>query len=378
MSVVLIIGGGLQGVSSARSLKEVGHEVGMLSKGPDFSHKSSALSFVCIDPLGYDKSNLISLIEKHKIDVIIPMNDTIAYWVSGLKEEITKNTGCKIAAPDVDILDIAGDKQKLMELCKNNGIPHPETYDVNILDDPNILKFPLLIKPNHSIGSRGITRVYDINELKEKLPIIQKQYGECHLQEYIDGNLPYFNVMVYRDANGKLVNSCILEIRRFYPIKAGSSSMCVTVENDNLVEICKKVLDIIGYVGFADFDVLQNKNGEYKIIEINPRVPASLRGAAISGINFPDIIVNDALGLPIRQYEYVPNKTLRYLGLDIMWFLESSDRFKSKPSWFKFIGKDTFYQEGGWKDWKPMLYSFIEKFKLIKFKNGKIIKSERL
>ena len=34
-------------------------------------------------------------------------------------------------------------------------------------------------------------------------------------------------------------------------------------------------------------------NGDYKIIEINPRIPASIRGAAMSGVNFPKQIVDD-------------------------------------------------------------------------------------
>ena len=96
----------------------------------------------------------------------------------------------------------------------------------------------------------------------------------------------------------------------------------------------------------ADFDVLQRlDNGEYKIIEINARVPASLRAAQISGVNFPEIIVRDALGQFVPEYIYTPNKTLRYLGIDILWLLKSNKRFHSKPNWLKFIGKDVYYQD---------------------------------
>lgn len=50
-------------------------------------------------------------------------------------------------------------------------------------------------------------------------------------------------------------------------------------------------MEILDWVGFADFDVLRTKNGDFKIIEINPRVPASIRAAEISGVNFPALIV---------------------------------------------------------------------------------------
>ena len=96
----------------------------------------------------------------------------------------------------------------------------------------------------------------------------------------------------------------------------------------------------------ADFDVLQRPdNGEYKIIEINPRVPASLRAAAISGVNFPEIIVSDAVGTGSPRMDYSPGKVLRYMGIDIMWLLKSPQRFHAKPGWLKFFGKKIYYQD---------------------------------
>ena len=131
-----------------------------------------------------------------------------------------------------------------------------------------------------------------------------------------------------------------------YPIAAGSSACCITIENDALLEICKDCLNILDWVGMADFDVLQRlDNGEYKVIEINARVPASLRAADISGVNFPELIVCDSLGLQVPSFEYHPGKIMRYLGLDIMWWLKSPHRFSTNPSWFSFLGKDIYYQD---------------------------------
>ena len=59
------------------------------------------------------------------------------------------------------------------------------------------------------------------------------------------------------------------------------------------LEICKKTLDCLGWVGFADFDILEKGDGDYRIIEINPRIPASVHAAAISGVHFGEMIVKD-------------------------------------------------------------------------------------
>ena len=131
-----------------------------------------------------------------------------------------------------------------------------------------------------------------------------------------------------------------------FPVKAGSSSCCISVDLPDLIAVCKNTLDKLKWVGMADFDILQRlDNGEYKIIEINPRVPASLRGAAISGVKFPEIIINDLMGHPKKNYNYLPGRTLRYLGLDIMWLLKTKKLFNNNPSWLKFFGKNLYYQD---------------------------------
>lgn len=375
---VLILGGGLQAISTARSLKEAGFKVGLLTRAKDFCHASSALDFKIIDSNSPELDTLCILIKKYQISAIIPMSDNMSLFLSKHKEVIQNLTSCKVAVPDYKSIEIASDKIKLMKLCEEHGFPHPLTIQDADLDNNSIKKlpFPVLIKPNHSVGARGIKRVDTPNELKICLPEIKQKYGDCHIQEYIEGNLPYYNVMLYRDKTGKILNYTILKIIRFYPITGGSSCLCQTVDIPALITLSKAVLDSIDYIGFADFDILQTKEGEYKIIEINPRVPASLRGAAISGVNFPALIIADTLGYDYPKDPYLPGKTLRYLGLDLMWFLSSSQCLHTKPSWFKFFGKNIFYQEGGWKDWKPMLKALISNFNKIEIKHGRIRKKQ--
>lgn len=342
---VLIVGGGLQGLSCGCSLYR-NHNVSLVASDL-MSRKSRFFKKVYTD-IKADES-LTVLLEREHFDVLIPVSDFSVPYISQHKREIEERFSVKCAAPDYEQVHIVEDKSRFMAFCDENNVPHPKTarLKVDVLEAVTTeVGFPALIKPDYSVGARGITRVNSLDDLKREFPLVSEKFGSCTLQELIDNKEYYFNVMLYRNKEGKILGSAIIKIVRMYPVGAGSSSCCISVENEELINICSDCLDKLNWVGMADFDVLQRlDNGEYKIIEINPRVPASLRGSAISGVNFPEIIVNDVMGTEVPQYEYTPGKVIRYMGLDIMWFMKSPNRFRSNPSWFKLIGKDLFYQD---------------------------------
>ena len=347
---ILIIGGGLQGLSCASSLYKE-HRVLAVDHGLQTSH---CRFYDKVFDLSYaEGERLIDLIKSEKVDVVIPVSDMNVPYISQHKTEIEAQTGCKVAVPDYDKVYQVEDKSRFMEFCKNNGVPHPVTIKLPSASQLSTISsqlspndFPALIKPDFSVGARGITMVNSIEELEEKYPAVNETFGTCTLQEFIDNKEYYYNVMLYRNADGEFLAYTIMKIVRMYPISAGSSSCCITVENNELLDICKDCLNKLDWVGMADFDVLQRlDNGEYKVIEINARVPASLKAAEISGVNFPEIIAKDAMGLSVPSYEYRSGRIMRYLGIDIMWLLKSPNRFHSKPCWLSFFGKNIYYQD---------------------------------
>lgn len=367
---VLLLDGGLQGLSFAESLfRKEGIGVSVISNEYEIVRSRFFKQKYISNKTGYAE-RLKDAFADNSFDVIVPMGDKAASYLSKNKDEIEATYKTKCAVPDYSVLSVVEDKSSFMAFCKDNGIPHPRTRklsDEKLLEAAGRIGFPALIKPDFSVGARGVTRVNTIEELKKYYPEISKHYGTCTLQEYVDNPDYYYNVMMYRDEKGDCLGAAIIKIVRMFPIKGGSSSCCFTVENKELENLCKSVLDKLGWVGMADFDVLQRiDNGEYKIIETNPRVPASLRAAYVSGVNFPEIIVADAVKQLIPKQNYSPGKTLRYMGLDLMWFLKSPRRFSSSPSWFNFIGSNVYYQDIIWCDpstWYSWLVTGIKKLK---------------
>lgn len=365
MATVLLLGGELQTLSMARGLKDCGHEVVCLgAKDSTAKYCRFVDRFIAESVEDLTVLALKEFIQRSNIDVVIPTEDEYALWLSHNKNAIENEIPVKCAVEGPEKLEMVLNKTTLLNFCQLHGIPHPRTVrlsEQNLKEAGSYVGFPALIKPSVSNGARGITLVQNEKELANLAPTVVKEFGECALQEYLNKQKHYFNGMLYRYSDGTFSSSVVTRISRFYPIKGGSSSYCTTIENPQIIQMCQQLLNELGWMGFADFDILENEEGDYRIIEINPRVPASVHAAYVSGINFGQIIMADELSLPRPTMVYTPGKHLRYLGLDIAWFVVSPERFRHH--WFKFFNADLHYQEGGVKDWKAMCFSMYKGIK---------------
>lgn len=365
---ILILGDGLQALSLARELKEHGYEVDVMAQHTEVVRRSRYVRycFPIENERQLDEMQLVNLLQEHHHRVVIPTRDVFSDWLAEHKESIQGSTEAICAVEQLDKYKLASNKTSLMDFCLQHQIPCPATKQIDSefgSHDFADISFPALLKPAHSDGARGIGMVSSLEELKQLVPQWLNTYGGGHLQEFIHDHDYYYNVMLFRYADGTFAAHTIIKILRYYPISGGSSSCCVTVENETLLSCCKNLLDALLWEGFADLDVLEKGDGDYRIIEINPRVPASLRAAYAAGVDFGDIIASLALGKPRPFNSYQTGIQLRCLGLDLAWFLKSPQRFSARPSWFCFFGKKLFWQEGGIRDFRAAWASIFSGIK---------------
>ena len=365
--VLILDGGAAHAMAIAECLQKTGYFVAVMcgNKNEYGYHTKFAnehyLGTDSHEP-GY-KEFMLSFLRKNHFDVLIPTSDAAAEFMSFHKDELKELTG--VLMPDRSIFEKGYDKNYLMAICKENGFPHPLTVDMakmRSLDEKDLKEFPYpgLLKPNRTSGGRGMTLVNSIEELIDVYPLIHDQYGECHLQQYIKEGGRQIKVQVMTDNEGEPKYTSVIWKQRYYPVNGGSSCCNITIDNPEIARICGKVLQTIGWIGFADFDLIENPDtGELLIMEINPRIPACVRSVFKSGMDYATMIADATLGLPLREYNYESGKSLRHLGFDILWFLKSPNRFKTKPSWFKFFDKDLSYQDWIKGDFKAFFWGTV-------------------
>lgn len=373
MSKILLLDGeGVQVVCMARELNKLGHELTALcaqkvSSGytTKYLHHKYVSPNVHLNAEAF-KTYFYEHLRAHQYDLIIPMGDESAYFLSREKETVEQQYKMLCAVETYETFELANDKQKLMEVCERYNIVHPKTRAISedLKSVADYVGFPAMIKPNISAGAKGIIRVECLAELKEKYPAIAESFGACALQQYVEQPDYYYNVMLFRKRDGQIAASTIIKIRRFFPLKGGTSCYSETIEHSFLLEQCERCLEKLNWHGFADFDVLEDKyTGELKIIEINPRVPSSLQASFAAGVNFAKAFVDEYLGNGAQIFDmknYKSGQQVRWFGLDVMWFLMSPQRFSFKPSWFRFWGKNISYHDGSWHDPMPMVAGSLQ------------------
>lgn len=295
----------------------------------------------------------LNYLQSEGLDVVVPMSDYSAKYLSENKKELREKV--RFLIPDFEIFMNGYDKNRLMKICEANNFPHPKTVNISSLVAGSSIpfNFPALIKPNETTGARGFKKVDSFKEVWEHYDAIYKEYGACHLQEFIPpGGIQYGVQLLMKDK--VVLNSSVIAKYRYYPIQGGSGCFIQTIDKQEIVELCTEVLRLIHWEGFADFDLIEDpRDGSMKIIEINPRIPACVKASVNAGVDFPKAIVELSLNQTLTTYAYRPGNYLRHFSLDLLWLFSSQNKLSSIKTWMKyFLSKRHFFMDG--EIWDPI------------------------
>lgn len=248
---------------------------------------------------------LLEICKKEHVDVLIPVMSAEIEQLSENKARFEK-IGTVVAVSDPDAIRIANNKIKLFNFMTQNGLPCAKYGIVNTIDtlkevarDLGHPNNPLCVKIGNSSGSRGFRIIdekisrYDkfMNSkpnsayvtLDELIDILKEADAipELMLMEYLPGE--EYSVDALAD-HGKLVAA----VGRICPIVVDSINMKSIVHSDiNALEICAQIIERLNLHGNIGFDFKADSEGKYMLMEINPRVAASISTSAAAGVNLP-------------------------------------------------------------------------------------------
>lgn len=286
----------------------------------------------------YDKANKVynKLIKENNYDLILPLSDFSAEIAANNKEKWEKEYNCKVAVNSLEVFNKAYDKLNTMEICMNNNIPCPYTVlNKNIVDtEYDKINYPVVVKPRSACGSIGFHKVDNENRLKELLK--DTSHGPLLIQEFIPETGKQYNAHFFLDNNHNVKTAICTEKCRWFPIDGGASTLCRTIDNPYIIEICTKLLKIIGWVGYCDLDLIEDpRDGSIRVIEINARISANVKICFAMGANIAKQIDELYFSKEVSKLNnYKSDYRLRCIHTDLLWFIKSPNRMNTDPSWF--------------------------------------------
>jgi predicted ATP-grasp superfamily ATP-dependent carboligase len=198
-----------------------------------------------------------------------------------------------IIPPDLELLELASNKEKIINIAKNIRLPVPETW---VVDNPNELDFfefkdklPLFAKIISEIGiPPGPGQRYLYIEKKEDIEDLKKfiaERGKVLLQRYIRG---YGCGIGGLFLNGKpIAVGGHVRIREAFKL-GGPSTVCVSKINKKALEYALKLMKELRYsgLGMVEFKVSYTDQEPY-LMELNPRPWGTLQAYINSGLDLP-------------------------------------------------------------------------------------------
>jgi D-aspartate ligase len=309
------------------------------------------------DPEGF-LADLIGHVSTGNYDVLIPILDVTAELVSRHKAELARFV--RIPLVEYPIFMRARDKSQTMKIAQSLGLPIPKTYfpeEMGVDEIAAGVEYPVLIKPNVSVGARGLTKVKDAGELKKFYPLVVARYGASTIQEFIPQTGLQYKAQFFLDKSGTVKTWVVYSKIRHFPLEGGVSTLNRTVLREDIASVGRQLLKAMNWYSYADIDLITDpRDGVVKIMEVNPRITGSVKICFEAGVDFANMLVDLAMDrkvTPIKSYR--EGLYLRHPGLDLIWFWKSPDRLKAKPKWFRFFEKNLKYDVWSLKDPGPLL-----------------------
>lgn len=272
-------------------------------------------------------------------DAVIPVLEPSTNFI--VKNAEKYGQFVKIAAAPYEAFIMAYDKEETLRVCQRIGVPCPLTkMDDETLEEYLLkVQFPLALKPRKGTGSIGFHKVESREELYDLIQSGKVVPEEYVIQEFIPQNdIQYVNYMVI-DGDGVLKSSLVAEKLRWYPVDGGSASLLRATDRKDIEQMSLKLLQAIHWTGYCQVGYINDpRNDTPKILEINGRIPASIRLCHLCGINVIQQMLELAFGEKVTPYMNNTNIgiSLRYFQTDVLWLIESKVSFKEKLAWFNF------------------------------------------
>lgn len=304
----MIIGAGFGQLPAIKKAKEMNYRVITIDKNPEalgFPYADVALT---IDVVDFKEA--IKAAKKYKIDGVMTMQTDLPIpTVGAIVDELN------LPGVGLEVAENCSNKIKTRLLFAQKKVPQPSFRVVKNLEEANKavkeIGIPCVIKSPDSSGSRGVTKVKSLDEVESALNEAFKfsRLDQVLVEEFIDG--------IEIGAQGFSINNKCVKVLLHndtlstppYMIPVGHSFPIIMSEEKRLKaeQAVATAVDALGIKsGPTNVDIILDKTGEIKVIEIGARIGATCLPELVeyfTGIDWVKATILNSLNEPFSLIE---------------------------------------------------------------------------
>lgn len=316
MKKILLLGGSAQQVIAIKAAKRLGYYTILCDYLSDNPGQYEADKFYLVSTTDMDEILKISRIEQ--------INGVLAY-ASDPAAPTAAYVAEKLGLPGNPYLSVVilCNKDKFRKFLLENSFPTPHArgYDSakDVLREKKNYKYPIIVKPVDSSGSKGATVLYSDERLESSLEFAFS-YSRSHriiIESFIEKKHPYLiggDVFV---KNGKVILWGLLNCHRdtnVNPLVPVGKSYPLQLETEDIKRVKETLLLIVEKLGIRNgainVELVVDKSNQVWLIDVGPRSGGNMIPDLLSdmfGVNIPEMSVEAAMGSLIKGNIHEPN-----------------------------------------------------------------------
>lgn len=245
------------------------------------------------------------------VELLLPLTDVEVDFFNSHRD-LLADLGTKVLISPASALALCRDKRAMADFLQGSksGVRGIPTVPLASLEGrcPN---HPVVVKPLDGRSSQGLVRVRGPEDWRAVCPPDPERYI---VQPLVEG--PVVTVDIVRDERGSEVAA--IPRRELLRTLNGAGTSVRVFHDDALVGACQRLAVELGVVGCVNFEFIEEREGEYRFLECNPRFSGGVKFSCMAVYDCVSNHLRAHLGEPIermRDYEdcYIARRYSEYV-----------------------------------------------------------------
>jgi predicted ATP-grasp superfamily ATP-dependent carboligase len=271
--------------------------------------------------------DVLAFLRRHSCGVLVPAHDGTIAAFRRRRAELEREVA--LALPSEPALRAAVDKSLTLEVAARLGVAVPRGgYVSSPAEVPGVLEavgLPAVVKPLESWADAGPApvrlRCREVVRAEEAVAAVERicaAGGRAVLQEWAPGAREAASFL-YQDGIFRAEFAQVAY--RMDPPIGGASVLRESIPvAPDVGQSGRALVRAIGLEGYSEVEFRRDASGRPLLMEVNPRLSASVEVAVRAGVDFPRLLYMWARGETVEGVPtYRIGQRMRWLGGDLHW-----------------------------------------------------------